>query len=276
MGKPILLLRLEGALQSWGLAARWDVRDTSYEPTKSGVIGLLGAALGYPRGDARLERLDGSLCFGVRVEHPGRKITDYQTITDYLPTAAGAYKMSGSKTASTLEAARRNGTPATIISPRDYLEDAAFLVALEAREGGEEELEAAVHAVQHPRWPLFLGRRACPPSRPIFDSFSHQYVGLQDALERHPWEWLGALGKEGEAIDNRGRAFRGGTLEAWIETDDPLESGAVARQDSLRLNAARLYEFRFTRRLPPITPPLPEPPVSPEVTHDALSLATSA
>jgi CRISPR system Cascade subunit CasD len=41
-----LFLRLEGPLQSWGERARWDVRDTAPEPTKSGVIGLLACALG--------------------------------------------------------------------------------------------------------------------------------------------------------------------------------------------------------------------------------------
>ena len=264
MGKPILLLRLEGPLQSWGLAARWDVRDTSYEPTKSGVIGLLGAALGLARGHERLETLDAKLRFGVRVEHAGRKITDYQTITDYLPTAGGSYKMSGSKTASTLEAARKNGVPATVISPRDYLEDAAFLVALEAREGGEDDLAGAAHAVQHPRWPLFLGRRACPPSRPLFESFSDDYTDLQDALERHPWHWLGALHLEDGEVQERRRVFRGAALEAWIETDEPLAPSIVSRQDALRHNAARLYEFRFARRLLPII--LPQFSTSTEVT----------
>lgn len=36
----ILLLRLEGLLQSWGEHSRWDHRDSSDMPTKSGVIGL--------------------------------------------------------------------------------------------------------------------------------------------------------------------------------------------------------------------------------------------
>src|SRR5205814_6367260 len=59
-------LRLEGPLQSWGSRARWDVRDTEPEPTKSGVIGLLGCALGYPLGDTRLEtELDAGFRFGL-------------------------------------------------------------------------------------------------------------------------------------------------------------------------------------------------------------------
>src|SRR5579859_3193440 len=121
MGRPILLLRLEGPLQSWGSRARWDVRDTQTEPTKSGIVGLLGCALGYPMGDARLEtELDAGFRFGVRVENPGSVLEDYQTITDFLPTADGRYKHSGIAVSTSLERLRSDpgATPSTIISPR--------------------------------------------------------------------------------------------------------------------------------------------------------------
>jgi len=42
---PTLLLRLAGPMQSWGLSSRFTIRDTSLEPSKSGVLGLLCAAL---------------------------------------------------------------------------------------------------------------------------------------------------------------------------------------------------------------------------------------
>src|SRR5688500_11039636 len=95
MGKPILLLRLEGPLQSWGVRSRWDVRATGLEPSKSGVIGLLGCALGYPMRDRRLEELSKALLFGVRVENAGAVVIDYQTVTDYLPIAGGGYRFRG-------------------------------------------------------------------------------------------------------------------------------------------------------------------------------------
>lgn len=41
-----LLMRLAGPLQSWGTTSRFDQRDTGKEPSKSGVIGLMAAALG--------------------------------------------------------------------------------------------------------------------------------------------------------------------------------------------------------------------------------------
>jgi CRISPR system Cascade subunit CasD len=249
MPKSILLLRLEGPLQSWGTRSRWDVRDTGDEPTKSGVIGLLGCALGYGRGDERLLQLDKAVRFGVRVENPGRKVTDYQTVTDFLPTAMGSYKLSGSKTISSLEKARESGEPATIISPRDYLEDAAFLVGLEARNGNESLLESAAHAVQNPRWPLYLGRKCCVPSRPLFEFFGTQFSDLESALRFYEWEWMGALGDGGKA-----RSLPKRRLTAWIETDDSQAPRAVRRQDVVAANAARVYGFRFAILLSNVAP----------------------
>jgi len=80
-----LLLRLAGPMQSWGTQSRFDHRDTGLEPSKSGVVGLLCAALGRPRA------ADGSdlaaLRMGVRVDREGVLKVDYQT--------AGSYHRSG-------------------------------------------------------------------------------------------------------------------------------------------------------------------------------------
>ena len=61
-----LLLRLAGTLQSWGDDSKFEIRRTEKEPTKSGVIGLLAAALGRRR-DESLDDLI-QLKFGVRVD----------------------------------------------------------------------------------------------------------------------------------------------------------------------------------------------------------------
>jgi CRISPR system Cascade subunit CasD len=44
-----LLFRLCAPIQSWGTQSRFLARDTGLEPSKSGVIGLICAALGKPR-----------------------------------------------------------------------------------------------------------------------------------------------------------------------------------------------------------------------------------
>ena len=72
----LLILRLEGALQSWGERSHWDHRDTAVFPSKSGVVGLLGCAMGLERGDARLAELADALAFAVRADRRGTVMTD--------------------------------------------------------------------------------------------------------------------------------------------------------------------------------------------------------
>ena len=130
-----LLLKFKAPLQAWGAESRFKVRHTNNEPTKSGVIGLLAAALG--RG--RQEPVDdlAQLEFAVRVDHPGQLTRDYHTARNWF----GKDKNSQ-------------------LSTRYYLADAVFLVALASPQKTLlEELEAAL---RRPAYPLYLGRRACP------------------------------------------------------------------------------------------------------------------
>jgi CRISPR system Cascade subunit CasD len=242
--RPVLLLRLEGPHQSWGIRARWDVRDTAPEPTKSGVIGLLGCALGYAAGDPRLEGLDRGLRFGVRVESPGRVVEDYQTVTGFLPAADGRYRRAGITNAASWEHVIHGleAAPAAIVSRRCYLEDAAFLVALEetgAMPGLLARCAAAVHA---PSWPLYLGRKACVPTRPIFEALTASYCGIEEALRRHPWSWHGA------AMRSRPAPRR---ARISVEATDSRQ----VRPDALRVNPVRQYAFRPVRHLEPVAPP---------------------
>ena len=72
-----LLLRLAAPLQAWGTESKFESRRTQREPSKSGVIGMLAAALGLRR-DADLSELT-ALRFGVRVDREGKVIKDFHT-----------------------------------------------------------------------------------------------------------------------------------------------------------------------------------------------------
>src|SRR5258706_11213757 len=84
-----LLLRLAAPMQSWGTQSRFVVRDTGLEPSKSGVIGLLCAALGRPR-EAPMEDL-ARLRMGVRVDREGVMQTDYHTAGGWHRRADAGY-----------------------------------------------------------------------------------------------------------------------------------------------------------------------------------------
>lgn len=159
-----LLLRLQGPLQSWGTTSRFDERDTQLEPSKSGVLGLVCAALGRDR----REPVDdlAALRMGVRVDREGVPMRDYQTATGVL-IATGKADL------------RR-----TVVSPRYYLADAAFLVGLEGR---DETLLASIHAaLRAPHWPLALGRKSFAPGMPVWLVDGLSPLPLEQALASYP------------------------------------------------------------------------------------------
>ena len=163
-----VLLRLEGPLQSWGTRSRFPDRDTENEPSKSGVIGLIGAALGMARDDdATLARL-ASGRMAVRVDHQGTLVRDYHT--------AGGGTFRGRPHSV-------HGAKGTVLTQRHYLQDASFLVAIGYEDDG---LAAEIdNAIGSPRWSLFLGRRACPPSLPVRAGLAP--VDPEAALRGAPW-----------------------------------------------------------------------------------------
>ena len=154
----VLLLRLAGPLQSWGDSSRFVRRLTRREPTKSGVVGLLASALGRVREDPvdDLSRLE----FGVRVDQPGHVIRDFQTERSL------------------------DGKSTMPLSHRYYLSDAKFLVALG---GPSEQLAMLDAALRAPEWPLYLGRRSCPPEFPVSLGMRDDCSDIRSALRETPW-----------------------------------------------------------------------------------------
>jgi CRISPR system Cascade subunit CasD len=139
-----LLIRLVAPMQSWGVQSRYTVRDSGLEPSKSGVIGLLCAALGRPR-EAPVDDL-AALRMGVRVDREGSLRSDYHIAQDVLDSDGKKMRKS-------------------VVTTRYYLADAAFLVGLE---GERRLLEAVQTALQHPVWAIYLGRKAFVPSQPVW------------------------------------------------------------------------------------------------------------
>lgn len=172
MSQHTLCLRLAGPLQSWGTQSRFSIRDTESEPSKSGVIGLLAAALGRPR-EADLSDLT-SLRMGVRIDRPGTLMRDYHT--------AGGGEFRGQR----YGVARANGkSPDTVTSKRFYLADAEFVVGLESSD--RDLLHNLQQAVASPYWPLFLGRKACLPGLPLLDPKSlWEDATIEEALVEVP------------------------------------------------------------------------------------------
>ena len=195
---PTLLLRLAAPLQSWGGDCKFEIRKTQREPTKSGVVGLLAAALGWKRdNDEGLVRLN-ELKFGVRVDQQGQNIVDFHTVQ-------------GEK---------------SYITYRHYLSDAVFLVGLESED--KNFLYELENALKNPIFPLFFGRRSCPPTLPIVVGIRD--CGLEQALLEEP-----ALTERSNITDS---------LRIQLETNDS-EVTAICSDVAISFNPQkRRYGYR--------------------------------
>ena len=180
------------------------------------MIGLLAAALGLRRDESEaLTRLAG-LRFGIRVEREGQLLVDYHT-------------------------AKTQDEKTSYVTYRHYLQDAVFLAGLES--GDEALLRELEAALRHPVYPLYLGRRSCPPTLPL--CLGIRQGSLLDVLRTEPMQ---------------GRKPETGKLR--IVTDaDPADPAAVPRQD-LPVSFSpvhRQYGFRPVREWRLDRPEMPEP-----------------
>jgi CRISPR system Cascade subunit CasD len=212
----VLLLRLSGPMQSWGVQSRFAVRDTGLEPSKSGVVGLLCAALGRRRHEP-VHDLAG-LTMGVRVDQEGVQARDFHTAMNVLKAGGGI----------------KDTEPST----RYYLADARFLVGLE---GDDLDLLTRLHtALCDPVWPLYLGRKAFVPGEPVWLKYGLlAKTKLRAALETYPW-----LGPEGKAPEAQLR----------LVLEDP-ENGSEVRPDQpLSFAERRFAPRRVTTTFIPAPP----------------------
>lgn len=180
----VLILRLDGPLMSFGDQAIDELRPTRRLPGRSMLTGLLGNALGLDHRDVdQLNRLQTRLRFAARLDREGQGLVDFQTAElakrDLLWTTRGM-------------PAERAGGEGSYVGPvlryRHYRADALVTVALALTPAEEAPGLATVEAaLRRPERPLFLGRKGCPPARPILHGMV-EATSLVDALLQVPIE----------------------------------------------------------------------------------------
>lgn len=156
-------LILDSPLQSWGASSHpgIDFRTTLRHPTKSGIIGIISAAMGIDRSSPEEPKLIENLSKQISVrffdlskplnqpEAIVQKITDFAAIGNYM-SAEGKKKDRGDY----------------VISKKEYLCDLMFIAILEIE---NEELSRQIeNALKNPKWGIWLGRKCCIPSLPLF------------------------------------------------------------------------------------------------------------
>jgi CRISPR system Cascade subunit CasD len=208
-----LLLRLSAPMQSWGTQSRFTMRDTGLEPSKSGVIGLLCAALGIDREDDNGLRSLTPLRMGIRADREGTLQVDYHTAQNVL-MANGKIK-------------------GTELSNRYYLANAVFLVGLESEDMALlQQLQAALYK---PVWALFLGRKAFVPGEPIpLANGVREGETLEQALHTHSGLCKPEKHKLRVVLEDQNGSI--------VRTDQPLSFSRAGRKFGPRQVSVTFYD----------------------------------
>ena len=157
-----ILLKFSGPLQSYGTSSHFQTRYTDYYPSKSAVLGLLAACLGYRRDEEEKLRELSTLKFAVRIDQQGGLLKDYHiAITDKEIVEI----------------------PQTYVTNRYYLEDALFVVALS---GMNELIDTLIEAIKSPYFQPFMGRRSLPV--PVDFFLGECAEDILDSLRNLPWQ----------------------------------------------------------------------------------------
>lgn len=199
---PLLVFQLQAPLSAWGDTAVGEYRPSHDYPGISALVGLLGAALGLRREDeAAHATLRDAYGYAVGVQSSGTLLRDYHTAQ--VPSQASLKKRPHASRRDELAIPRHDLN--TVLSTRDYRQDAGFLVAIQASEGSPYPLEMLADALRTPCFVLYLGRKACPPGAPL-----HPQIIEADSADQAFDTYLERLT---EAITKLNGTVRGESLE---------------------------------------------------------------
>lgn len=148
MSVKTLILKTEG-MSAYGLQT-FDVhRKVNHFPTRSAIIGMLGAAMGITRAaHHELCALSEKLTIAVQVNNSGEKMMDYHTVQNFRSPQGKIQK----------------GTKPTY---REYWCDSAHSFAITAN---EDVILQLLEKVKAPEFNVFQGRKSCPLTRPLYDT----------------------------------------------------------------------------------------------------------
>lgn len=156
-----LLFRLYGPMASWGEIAVGESRHSATHPSRSALLGLLGAALGIQRDDDEAQHsLASGYRFAIKVLSVGMPLRDYHTVQAPPQRKNVVYRTRAQELANkeVLE---------TLLSMREYRSDSFAAVAVEALPSARWTLDELRTALLTPVFPLYLGRKSCPLALPL-------------------------------------------------------------------------------------------------------------
>ncbi|MGB0127633.1 MAG: type I-E CRISPR-associated protein Cas5/CasD [Rhodocyclaceae bacterium] len=227
-----LAFRLYGPMASWGEIAVGETRHSAAYPSRSALIGLLGAALGVTREDeAGQQALADGYRFGVKLHAAGFPLRDYHTVQLGPQLKKLRYRTRRQE----LTLVPRDQLD-TLLTSREYRCDSFASVAVVATKHAPRSLADVTLALKQPVFPLYLGRKSCPPAAPLAPAVG-QFASLKaalDAFDAYPLPELVAHLKEHRKAPARDRDRRRLRMSSpryyWDEAfgSDGLEAGCPA------------------------------------------------
>lgn len=173
-----ILLKFAGPMLSWGTDSHFNNRHTDLHPSKSAVLGLVAAALGWQRNENRITTLN-KIHFAVRVDQSGNLLEDYQI----------AYN------------SKLDKKKGTYVTRRYYIQDGVFVAALGISQA--EDVNEILAALRQPYFQPYMGRRSLPlPVDFILDVVEGEPVSV---LRDFPWQAADWYQKKEQLKDNTGR-----------------------------------------------------------------------
>lgn len=175
-----LILNLEAPLMAFGGETIDNYGVIRWFPSASMITGLLANALGWRRTESeRHQHLQERLTFAARIDREpagGVRMRDFQTaqLTNAkFWTTRGEPEGRGGG----------GGSSFTHLRYRDYFADMRVTVALRLEPAdATPTLDDLADALEQPARPLFIGRKPCLPSAPLFSCFSNGDTALAALL----------------------------------------------------------------------------------------------
>ncbi len=184
---PYLLMWLEGPLQSWGHNSRFGRRDTLQFPSKSGVLGIICAALGAGGEQVDLladfANLDMQVCAFSRQNSKGEPAPREPLLRDFHMVGSGyddSDPWQSLLIPKTSEGKKAVGGGSKMTF-RYYLQDRTFAVLLQMPAA---QSAIVAHALRHPVWDLCLGRKNCVPTEFIFQGAYSSLAQVKEAAAK--------------------------------------------------------------------------------------------
>ena len=202
-----LIIRLEAPLMAFGGETIDNYGVIRRFPSASMLTGLLSNALGWRRTQAQdHQELQDRLVFAARIDREpagGVRLTDFQTAQ--LRASDTGWTTRGRPEG---RAGGANTYNAPHLRYRDYFADMRVTVSLRLDPAGSFPiLDDLAESLQQPARPLFIGRKPCLPSEPLFVDFKDENTALAALISSEPEEGsdgtstLKATWPQGEGAD---------------------------------------------------------------------------